>query len=81
MTQEILLNAYNANAKTVVVEDPSSSTKFWSDYFTKSYVDKKDHFIFKNSFDLMGRPLNAKSDNPISIRRVFARKQKRSKIS
>ncbi|MBV4357600.1 hypothetical protein [Pinibacter aurantiacus] len=80
MTQVLHFNVENGNSKTTVVEDATASNIFWSDYFTKSYVDQTDHFPFKNSFDLMGRPLEAKKlSSSVHSHKSLARKVRRSK--
>jgi hypothetical protein len=57
MSKEIKLSIDNGNSKTVIVEDAAAAKFFWSDYFTQSYEASNDHFVFENSFDLMGNLL------------------------
>lgn len=81
MTQDVHFQINNGNSNTVVIEDASASRTFWSNYFTESYVSQKDHFHFKGSFDLMGRPISKNATASPTIRKSFTRKQRRSKIS
>jgi len=67
MTQELKFSINNGNSKTLIIEDASEAHFFWSEYFTQSYESSNDHFVFENSFDLMGNPIS--KEEPVIRRR------------
>ncbi len=50
----------NGNSVTNVIEAKESSKYFWNYYYSPTYLQSKENFVFVSTLDLMGNPLKQK---------------------
>jgi hypothetical protein len=72
MTTGIKMSIDNGNAKTIFSVEANTTSNFWNNYLTQSYLSKNDNFYFPNSFDLMGNII-PKASTKKTIRKLFSK--------